>query len=392
MRSSRIGITKTLRIQFRKMEKMDNRENSLFYAIALTLLPSLNKVVLQKLYSTFGSAESVFEVAKEKEAEQRLGRMLVHRVRNHREAVFRTAQKEMDYIIQQGIKTFLLGEENYPYRLAQCPDAPIVLFGKGKLPLNRPRQLAVVGSRHPTDYGQQLSHRTVEALAVYRPVIVSGLASGVDGIAHECALKSFLPTIGVLGHGLKSLFPAAHRQLLENMMERGGVLTEYISDVPPLPQHFPPRNRIIAGLSDAVVVVEARRRSGALITANLGFSYNREVFAYPGRIGDAYSEGCNNLIRQNKASLLMEAAEIAEILQWRNPRPETPAAQALTLPLDLTDDERKVYEAIVRLDKPDADTLAEVTGFSIPDLSMLLLSLECKSVVESVAGQRYRQV
>ena len=374
------------------MKKMDNRENSLFHAIALTLLPSLNKVVLLKLYSAFGSAQAVFEVAAGKNAEQCLGRLLANRMQHHRDEVFRAAEKEMEYVLRQGTKTFLFGEETYPHRLAQCPDAPLVLFGKGKLPLNRPRQLAIVGSRHPTDYGQQLTRRTVESLAVFRPVVVSGLASGVDGIAHACALKNSLTTIGVLGHGLKSLFPAAHRQLLEQMMERGGVLTEYVSDVPPLPQHFPPRNRIIAGLSDAVVVVEAKRRSGALITANLGFSYNREIFAYPGRISDACSEGCNNLIRQNKASLLVEAVEVAESLQWRNCRPEAPAAPALTIPLDLTEDERKVYEAIVRLDRPDADALAEATGFSIPSLSMLLLSLECKSVVQSVAGQRYRQV
>ncbi|MBO7624870.1 MAG: DNA-processing protein DprA, partial [Bacteroidales bacterium] len=267
----------------------------------------------------------------------------------------------------------------------------LILFGRGKLPVNRPRQLAVVGTRHPTEYGRQLAQRTVELLAVYRPVVVSGLASGVDGVAHETALKSGLPTIGVLGHGLKSLFPAEHRKLLERMLERGGVVTEYLSDVPPLPQHFPPRNRIIAGMSDAVVVVEAKRRSGALITANLGFSYNREVFAYPGRLTDGNSEGCNNLIRRNKATLLMQPTEVADSLQWREPANEKQAPPALTLPLDLTEQEKKVYEVIVSQDAPDADTLMLLTGLSVPELSAVLLSLECKSVVRCVAGQRYRQ-
>jgi DNA processing protein len=290
------------------------------------------------------------------------------------------------------VKTFCWGDEHYPFRLAQCPDAPLLLFGRGRLPLDRPRQLAVVGTRHPTDYGQRLAKRTVELLSAYRPVVVSGLASGVDGVAHRTALSVNLPTVGVLGHGLKSLFPAEHRSLLEEMLERGGVVTEYLSDVPPLPQHFPPRNRIIAGLSDAVVVVEARRRSGALITANLGFSYNREVFAYPGRLTDDRSEGCNNLIRRNKASLLMQPSEVADSLGWHESSGEKQPSAALSLPFDLTEPERKVYGFIVSLDCPDADSLMEATGYDVPELSAILLSLECKSVVRKVAGQRYRQV
>ena len=360
--------------------------------MALTIVPSLNKAALQKLVAAYGSAQAVFEAATRPDAEPQMERGLAKHLAASRAVAFRRAEQELEYILQQGVKTYCWGEESYPFRLAQCPDAPLLLFGRGKLPLNRPRQLAVVGTRHPTAYGRQLAQRTVELLAVYRPVVVSGLASGVDGVAHETALKAGLPTIGVLGHGLKSLFPAEHRDLLERMLERGGVVTEYLSDVPPLAQHFPPRNRIIAGLSDAVVVVEAKRRSGALITANLGFSYNREVFAYPGRLTDGSSEGCNNLIRKNKAALLMQPAEVADSLRWRESPSEKPAPPALTLPFDLTEQERKVYEAIVSQDAPDADTLVALTGFSVPELSAILLSLECKSVVRCVAGQRYRQV
>ena len=364
----------------------------LLSTMALTMVSSLNKVALQRLVAAYGSAQAVFDAAGDPDAEPQMDPALAKQLATSRATLFQRAEQELEYISREGVRTYCWGDADYPQRLAQCADAPLILFGRGKLPVNRPRQLAVVGTRHPTEYGRQLAQRTVELLAVYRPVVVSGLASGVDGVAHETALKAGLPTIGVLGHGLKSLFPAEHRKLLERMLERGGVVTEYLSDVPPLPQHFPPRNRIIAGMSDAVVVVEAKRRSGALITANLGFSYNREVFAYPGRLTDGNSEGCNNLIRRNKAALLMQPSDVADSLGWREPSGEKPAAAALTLPFDLTEQERKVYEAIVSNDAPDADTLMLLTGLSVPELSAVLLALECKSVVQCVAGQRYRQV
>ncbi|MBO4282934.1 MAG: DNA-processing protein DprA, partial [Bacteroidales bacterium] len=289
------------------------------------------------------------------------------------------------------VRTFLFGEDTYPFRLGQCPDAPLVLFGRGELPFNLSRQLAVVGSRHPTDYGLRLAQQTVRELADFQPVVVSGLAQGVDGAAHRSALELRLPTIGVLGHGLDTLFPPEHKGLMERMLEQGGVLTEFVSGTPPLPPHFPLRNRIVAGLSDAVVVVEAKRRGGALISANLGFSYNREVFAYPGRVTDLCSEGCNHLIRSNKAALLQRPSEVAEALGWAaavpsGERPDTP----LRLPFELDFKEQRVYEEVARLTETDADTLAEACSFSVPELSVLLLSLECKGVVQRVAGQRYR--
>ena len=373
------------------MKEMEDRESLLFHAIALSQVNFLSRAALRKLVAAYGSAKSVFEAAGRQDSVPPMEPSLARQLLSVRTELFRKTESEMAFLRQAEARAFMPDEEGYPYRLAQCPDAPIVLFGRGRLPLNRPRQLAVVGTRHPTAYGLKLARRTVEALAVCRPVVVSGLASGVDGAAHEAALKSGLPTVGVLGHGLKSLFPAEHRNLLERMLERGGVVTEYVSDVPPLPQHFPPRNRIIAGLSDAVVVVEARRRSGALITANLGFSYNREVFAFPGRLGDPYSEGCNNLIRRNKAALLMQAQDAADALLWGVERREQ-APPSLAIPFDLTEQERKVYEAIVANDAPDADTLMLLTGLSVPELSAVLLALECKSVVRCVAGQRYRQV
>ncbi len=371
---------------------MENRDTRLMYAMALTQVPSLNKASMQKLVNAYGSAQAVFEAVGNTDAKPALEPGLSRQLSSMRPALMQRVEREMEFVRDKGVKTFLFGEDGYPFRLAQCPDAPLVLFGLGRLPLNRPRQLAVVGTRHPTAYGMQLAQRTVELLAMYRPVVVSGLASGVDGVAHKTALAQQIPTVGVLGHGLKSLFPAAHRELLERMLERGGVVTEYFSDVLPYPQNFPPRNRIIAGLSDAVVVVEAQRRSGALITANLGFSYNREVFAYPGRLTDSRSEGCNNLIRKNKAMLLMQPSEVAETLRWREAAKEKADSHSFTVPLDLTEEERRVYELIVRHESIDADTLMLETGLGVPELSAILFSLECKSVVCKVAGQRYRQV
>lgn len=367
---------------------MNHRETTLFYTIALTLVPSWSKILLQKLLLACGSARAVFEAARPTAAASPLSSLRAEQLRAAQRDVFTRAEKELEYIRKHQVRTFLFGEEDYPFRLSQCPDAPLVLFGRGRLPFNLSRQLAVVGSRHPTAEGLRLARQTVYALADCQPVVVSGLARGVDGEAHQSALERRLPTIGVLGHGLDTVFPAEHRGLMERMLEQGGVLTEYVSVTPPLPPNFPPRNRIIAGLSDAVVVVEARQRSGALISANLGFAYSREVFAYPGRITDRCSEGCNHLIRANKAALLQHPFEVAEALGWA--AVDQPSDAPLRIPFELDAKEQRVYELVSRLTDPDADTLVASSGFSVAELSALLLSLECKGVLQRVAGLRYR--
>lgn len=392
MRSSRIGITNnpTNLFGLSKMKKMENRESVLFYTIALTQVPLLGKVALQRLCSAFGSPRAVFDAAASGRSGDGspLSPLFVRQLRENRDAVFRFAEQELHLIRQYGIRTFLKGEASYPYRLSHCPDAPLVLYGFGQLPINSPRMLAVVGSRVATAYGQSVTQQLVAGLASYHPVVVSGLAYGVDTVAHEEALHQHLPTVAVLGHGLKTIYPASNQRCFEQMLSDGGVLSEYPYEVPPIGRNFPPRNRIIAGLSDAVVVVEAKRKSGALITANLGFSYNRDVFAFPGRSVDQLSEGCNMLIRSNKAALVLSAEDVAVSLQWDSVG--TVSGRALTIPFDLSENEQKIYNLVQQLAVPDADTLAEESGFTVSELSSILLSLECKDLICSISGMKYR--
>ena len=291
-------------------------------------------------------------------------------------------------------------EEDYPPLLKETPDGPVGLYVTGVSPpreiFSYKRAIAIVGTRDITSYGAFWCRKIVQALAqtAERPVIVSGFAIGTDIIAQREALRCGLRTIGVMPCGPESIYPPRHRDTAGVLVNTEGCAL--VSDYPPgtgaVASNFIRRNRIIAGLADAVILIESKRRGGGLITMDFAADYGRAAYALPGRLEDPCSEGCNNLIRRNKAALLMQPSEVADSLRWRESHNGKPDSPALTLPLDLTEQERKVYEEIVSNDAPDADTLMLLTGFSVPELSAILLSLECKSVVRCVAGQRYRQV
>ena len=361
--------------------------------IALSLVRGLGHVAQRHLLETYGSAQAVFQAAADS-GEGSLSRrhaMLLSRVREGRAEAFRAAEAELERIGKHAIRTFMFGEENYPYRLAQCPDAPLLLYGWGDCTLNGSRMLAVVGSRKASLYGLDQTRKLIETLRVAAPCIVSGLAYGIDACAHTAALDTRLDTVAVLGNGLGTVYPASHRKLYDKIREQGLLLTEYPYDTPPDAYRFPQRNRIIAGLSDAVAVMEAKEKSGALITADIAFSYSRELFAYPGRTTDSGSAGCNALIAQNKASLVCQPSDILKAMRWEEASPQLslPLGTVPVQPLPMSEDEQKLYDIIQSLSDPDVDTLSEMTPFSPSELAVMLLSMECKGLIYSLSGKRY---
>jgi DNA processing protein len=266
-----------------------------------------------------------------------------------------------------------------------------LLFAKGNADLNAQHVVNIVGTRNATEYGKQLCRQLVEELQQYNVLIVSGLALGIDVAAHKECVKLNVPTVGVLGHGLDRLYPSQNRSMAEKMLENGGLLSEYPSGTLPDRENFPQRNRIVAGMADATIVVEAGIKGGALITAEIANSYNRDVFAFPGRVGDDYSEGCNFLIRHNKAGLLTCPADLAYSLGWEKPNnAATPATEQLFLPLNFTPDEQLIFEILSGQKDPVAiDDLTLKTNMPTSRLAMNLLNMEMQGFIRSLPGKIY---
>ena len=277
--------------------------NDLLYQIALTLVPNIGDVHAKILATHFGDASSIFN-AKKKELEsiEGIGTVRASAIKSFNN--FASCEKEMEFIEQYKITPLFITDKDYPKRLLNCYDSPALLFYKGNTDLNISKIISVVGTRNNNDYGKAACEKLIDDLSNENILIVSGLAFGIDTIAHKTAVKNNLPTIGVLAHGLDRIYPPQNKTLAKQMVENGGLLTEFLSNTIPDKQNFPKRNRIVAGMCDAVIVIESSKKGGSLITAELGNSYNKDVFAIPGRIYDSKSEGCNYLIKNNKASLI----------------------------------------------------------------------------------------
>jgi DNA processing protein len=297
-------------------------------------------------------------------------------------------REELEFIEKHGIRCVTPVDHEYPARLLDCKDAPLVLFSLGNVNYNASRTVGIVGTRKATDYGRRMCHTFVSELHELCPdvTIVSGLAFGIDIEAHKAALESGLPTIGVLAHGLDMIYPSAHREVAKKMLADGGLVTEFMSRTIPLGPNFVRRNRIIAGLSDAVIVVESAAKSGSLITAEIALSYNRECFAFPGSVGDPYSVGCNELIRDNRAGLITSAFDFADLMGWNDRGHQDEAVQRELFP-ELTADEDKVY-ARVRLKAQGVyiHTLMSELNIPFPKLSTILFSLEMKGLIKQAPG------
>jgi DNA processing protein len=340
----------------------------------------------KNLIAHCGSAENVF-----REKISKLNRIpeIGHSLANaiHNADVLHAAEKEMAFITGNNVQAYSYAHHLYPYRLKQCPDAPLVLFTNGSMQLNNPYSLAIVGTRKATDYGKKFCADLVETLAPLKPLIVSGLAYGIDIAAHRAALQHQLPTVACLAHGLDRIYPAQHRSAAQQMVHNGGLVTEFISGTIPERDLFPSRNRIIAGLSDCVIVVETDLRGGSIITAHFASGYNRDVFAVPGRHNDPHSVGCNELIKKNIAAILCSPNDVAHYMQWGE---NTPATKVLDLFAELTKEEKNICEILKIHTCLDIDSLHRISQLPSSVLNTALLELEFKGVIAAKPGKIYR--
>ena len=351
---------------------------SQLHQVALTFIKNIGPSLSKSLVSYFGSAEEVFNAPRAKWMKvPGIGEKTVAQM--DMGAALIKAEEELKFIEKNKIDTLFYTDSGYPKRLKNCNDSPVLLYSKGNADLNSQHIISIVGTRNATDYGKLLCKQLIEELQAYNVLIVSGLALGIDVTAHKECLKLNVPTVGVLAHGLDRIYPSQNRLIAEKMLENGGLLTEYPSGTIPDRENFPQRNRIVAGIADATVVVEASIKGGALITAEIANSYNRDVFAFPGRVGDDFSEGCNFLIRNNKAALLTCAADLAYILGWEKTDNTKPVIEQL------------IFEILRQHKVPLAiDDLTIKTNMAISKLAMNLLNMEMQGFIRSLPGKMYR--
>lgn len=362
--------------------------------LALTLCPGIGPVLAHRLVKEMGGAVAVFNRREELPALlPGLSKSVVPAL--DKAEAFRRAEEELNFAEKNRIDCITLLDEAYPSRLRSCEDAPVALFFKGKADLNRLHVVSIVGTRRATEYGRQFCADFLRDLAGLCPdlLVVSGLAYGIDVCAHREALANGLSTVAVLGHGLDRIYPSSHRRTAIDMLENGGLLTEFFSHTQPDRFNFVQRNRIVAGMSDATVVVESAAKGGSLITASLANSYNRDCFAVPGRLGDAYSEGCNRLIHDNKAALLLSGADLVEAMGWDFHRRQAEGGHVQrSLFPELTEEEALVVRVLMERGSLHINTLVVATDIPVNRMSALLFELELKGVVKALVGNEYRLV
>ncbi len=373
----------------RKNEFFVKVMNDLLYKVALTKIPMVGAVTAKLLVSYCGGAREVFEAKKADLLKiPSIGEVIATNVSDKN--VLQVAEKELDFIENNDITPLFYLHKNFPQRLRNLHDAPVMLYYRGNADLNHYRTVGIVGTRTPTPNGLSICDELVEGLSAYNPLIISGLAYGVDIAAHKKSLDVGLGTVAVLGHGLANIYPAQHRKVAVEMTERGGLLTEFASHVGPERENFPMRNRIVAGLCDALIVVESAQRGGSIITVQQAIGYSRDVFAVPGRVKDKFSQGCNFLIKKNMANLLESAEDVAGTLRWAAEGDGViPQVTQGRLFDELTDQEKLVVDLIQKEEEAGVDQLSYALKIGQGDLASLLLNLEFKGLVRSLPGKRY---
>ena len=347
------------------------------HRIALTIALRNQPKNARALLDTYGSATAVVERHPE----------LVNRDAKHR------AEQEATFVEQHGIQTYFYQDEHYPYRLAQCADAPLVLYSKGKMNVNPKHAVSVVGTRKPSENGKEWCRRFVLELAQQVPdlTIISGLAYGIDIVAHRAALEAGIPTLIIPAHGLDRIYPALHRNVAVAALEQGGILTEYPHQTEPERYNFVARNRIVAGLADAVVVVESKSKGGSLITAQMAQDYSRDIFALPGRYNDENAAGCNRLIQQNRAHLITSAADMVEAMRWEQEKPIAVQTTISELLCDLNDSQRLLLDKLRKgEDGWHINQLVIETHISYNEVAAELMMLEVEGLVRSLPGGIWR--
>ncbi|NVK51808.1 MAG: DNA-protecting protein DprA [Flavobacteriaceae bacterium] len=302
------------------------------------------------------------------------------------------AEKELDYIERHKVSYSYFLEDDYPKNLLECIDAPILLFKDGNINLHNERIISIVGTRNMTSYGSGFCKELIADLKAYNPIIVSGFAYGVDICAHKEAMKNNLQTIAVLAHGFEQIYPKVHKKYIHQVHENGGFITEFWHDEDPLREHFLKRNRIVAGISQATIIIESAEKGGSLVTADIANSYSRDVFALSGRTTDLYSKGCNNLIKNNKAALLTSAQDIAKMLNWDLPQSRSSTPKQQQLFVELNETEQKIYDYLLANRKQRLDSISFDCRIPIYQLSAVLIQLELKGVVKPLPGKLFEAV
>ncbi len=364
--------------------------NDLIYQIALTLIPNIGDVHAKALVNHFGNAEDIFK-AKKKEFEdiEGIGSVRASSIKHFND--FTNAEEEITFIEKYKITPLFITDKNYPQRLLNCYDSPLILYYRGNADLNQPKIVAIVGTRNNNEYGKNVCEKLIEELAGEDILIVSGLAFGIDTVAHKAALKNDLKTVAILAHGLDRIYPSQNKSLAKEIIEQGGLLTDFRSKTNPDKQNFPKRNRIVAGISDAIVVVETGIKGGSLITAELGNGYNKDVFAIPGRTNDSKSEGCNYLIKNNKACLITSADDLLENMGWKEYKKPS-AKKQRELFIELSDDEKIIINILQQQEQIHIDEIYIKSGLSSSAVASALLTLEMQSVINSLPGKMYKMV
>jgi DNA processing protein len=366
--------------------------NDWLYDLALTFIPQVGDKKMRALFNHFGSAKAVLNASrKDLMAVDGVGTVAVDQLLAGKKsgALLTRAEEERSFVQKHGIRVLNIQDTDYPMRLRTCEDAPFLLYSKGAARLNADRLVAIIGTRKPSDYGVQLTEELVSGLKAAGVTIVSGLAYGVDAIAHKQSLAMEMPTVGVLAHGLDRMYPTKNTALAREMVQAGGaLLTEFPQGTNPDKENFPIRNRIVAGMCDVTVVVESDVKGGSMITAYLAHGYNREVAAFPGRVGDTRAAGCNQLIRRTVAALITNAEDLLDTMGWSTQ--QVPKAVQNRLLLTFTDEEQRVVDALASTEKLHADELLIRSGMEASQLAATLLQLELTGVVRSLPGKNYR--
>lgn len=362
-------------------------DNELPYLLALTMINGIGNHLAKILYTHCGSAKAVFgEKLSLLKKIPGIGTITAKNI--HAFNQFDVVEKELKLIQKNQIKTILYFDDGYPKRLKEIDDSPLVLFSKGRASLDTKRMLAIVGTRNSTSYGKQFIDDFIEALKPYNTTIVSGLAAGTDTNVHKACLRNNIPTIGVLGHGFSTIYPGHNRKLASDMLNEGALLTEFKFNTPGTKENFPRRNRIVAGMCDAVIVAESGIKGGSMITADLANQYNRDVFALPGKITDTYSLGCNRLISQHQAAIADSVSSLIGLLGY-DATPKSPAPINSQLLLTLNQDETSIVN-VLKTGDVGIDQLYYSTNLPMNKLAFLLLDLEFRGILRNLPGKIYQ--
>lgn len=362
-------------------------EDAIVYELALTQVPGIGAVQAKQLIEHFGTAQQVFECTKKELAHiEGIGEIRAKAIKAFHD--FEQTNNEIEFCQKHHIQILTLQSAQYPQRLLHCYDAPSVLFYRGNADLNNSKIISIIGTRLHTDYGKQITEQIIAELQPYEVLIASGLAFGIDSIAHRAALQQQLPTVGVLAHGLSSIYPKQHKSLAKEMLQNGGLLTEFSSTVNADKHNFPKRNRIVAGMSDATIVIETATKGGSMITAELAYNYNKDVFAVPGKLTDTKSSGCLKLIQQNKAIIFTGIPQLLDELGWQTKKIKVPAQRSLFV--DLTEEEKILINILQQKEMLSIDVLYLQSGLSSSSVAAAILNLELQNVITALPGKMYR--